>query len=152
MMDSTTSASSTPDTVIVGSTIHQGKLDEYDLNMRPVGTTGAAQVDAELNFIMSQVHKIREACGAGFNKLDQITAELNTFGAKLDNEIQTMKSQISSEVACDKMGGSSNTIGYKMTSVMDQVEIANANMENKMTMYQANLDHRQRHSKISLGR
>ena len=128
MMDSTTSAAGTANTTIIGSTPHQDKLDEYDLNIRPMVGTGSGQLDTELNHVLGQIHRIREACGAGFNKLDQITAELNAFGGRLDMEIQTMKGQISNEVACDKMGGSSNTIGFKMTSVMDQVEISGLSM------------------------
>ena len=98
-------------------------LDEYDLNIRNMNSTGNVGVDAELNHMISQTHRVKEACSCGFRHMDQITRDLNEYvnrndssmiylRSAQDEEFKKMRDQIYNEIKTDKMPGA--TIGNKV--------------------------------------
>ena len=74
------------DTAPVTST-YTSALDEYDLNVRNMNTTGNPIMDGELNHMIQQTHRVKEACIAGFAQMDQLTYELNALANKIDDDV-----------------------------------------------------------------
>ena len=82
---------STPHTMAVEGSPYTNALDDYDLNIRNMNSTGHPGVDAELNHMIAQTHRVKESCSYAFLQLDKTTKDLYEYANRTDMHLINMK-------------------------------------------------------------
>ena len=124
-------------------------LDDYDLNVRNMHTTGNDILDSELNHMIAQTHRVKEACQHGFQHMDMVSREFYQYASQTngnlvamkmnqDEELQKIRDQIYDEIKTDKLSGS--TVGSKIGVLFDTIERMRTDIEAQFDMIRHNIN------------